>query len=328
MPIPIGDTLGILGDNCRIRKSVLPLPAKQVSDWSLGLNLPAGGETVLYTGQMYQLGPLIDSMSLQLAKYENSWITRYFGVGRAVNTVINLAGFMSHVSPGEQAAYNAPLKNIARLLQAAGVKFGALYGEDLYSGALIYDEGLDSVFVSHANLVYQTLKRKRVRHIITVDPHTTNMLKSIYPKVIAGFDIQVNSYLEVLAERKVKPVKKLGGEVTIHDSCIYARHEGIADQTRTLLRESGLRIQETERSGKVTQCCGGPLESLFPNKSTELAKKRIEQLADCAQEVVTSCPICLANLRRVASKETSIRDISNYLVAAYCPVGNATIPQV
>ena len=319
MPVPIGSTLGILGDNCRLRQSVLPISKKQVTRWTDGLDLPRGGETVLYTGQMYQLVPAIDAMSLQLAKYENSWITQYFGVGRAVNKVINLAGFMSHAGPEAQAAYNRPLRNIARLLKYAGVDFGYLYEKDLYSGALVYDEGLDDVFISHARLIYSLLKNSNVKNIITVDPHTTNMLRSIYPGVIQAFDIQVKSYLEVLAERKLQSVKKLDLDVTIHDSCIYARQEGVVDQPRSLLKHGGIRIQKAELSGKLAYCCGGPLESLFPARSTEIAKKRIAQLSDCAPEIVTSCPLCLANLKRVAPETIKIRDISDYLVEAFCP---------
>lgn len=319
MPVPIGNTLGILADNCRLRKSVLPLNQKQVTRWTNGLNLPRGGETVLYTGQMYQLVPAIDAMSLQLAKYEDSWITQYFGVGRAVNKLINLSGFLAHTRPEEQAAYNRPLRNIARLLKSAGVDFGYLYEKDLYSGALVYDEGLDDVFVSHARLVYSLLKNSNVKNVITVDPHTTNMLRTVYPKVIPEFDIQVSPYLEVLAERKLQSVKKLDLDVTIHDSCIYARQEGVVDQPRSLLKQSGVRIQEAELSGKLAYCCGGPLESLFPARSTEIAKKRIEQLADCAPEIVTSCPLCLANLNRVAPATIKIRDISDYLAEAFCP---------
>ena len=64
---------------------------------------------------------------------------------------------------------------------------------------------------------------------------------------------------------------------------------------------------------------GGPLETLFPGKSTEIARRRIEQLSACSPKVVTACPLCLANLQRVAPTGVEVRDISEYLVRAYCP---------
>jgi Fe-S oxidoreductase len=319
MPVPIGSTLGIFADNSQLRKSVLPLNKKRVTSWAKGLDMPASGDIVLYTGQMYQLMPLIDSMSLRLGKMENSWITNYFGAGRMLNKIINLSGLMARSDPEKERAFNEPLRNIARLLKIAGVEFGYLYERDLYSGALVYDEGLDDAFASHAKMIYRILKDNNVKQVITVDPHTTNILRSIYPKFIDGFDVQVKSYLEILADRKFKVTKQIDAEVTIHDSCIYARHEGVIDQPRSLLKQAGVRIQEAELSGKLTHCCGGPLESLFPSKAAEIATKRIDQLADCAKQIVTSCPICLANLKRVAPADVLIRDISDYLIEAYCP---------
>jgi hypothetical protein len=320
MPIPINDTLGIFADNIRIRKSVLPIAERKVTDWTKGLKIPAGGDTILYTGQMYQLVPIINSMSHQMAKYENSWITKYFGIGRWLNRFINLSAFMAHSDPIEQAAYDGKLRNITLLLRSAGIEFGYLYEKDFYSGALAYDEGLDQAVETQANLVYQTLKSANVKRLITVDPHTTKMMRTVFPKIIPEFNIKVQSYLEVLADRKIKPLKQIDLDVTIHDSCIYARHEGMIEPPRLLLRQIGIRIQEAELSGKITQCCGGPLESLFPTKATNIAKKRIVELSDCAGEIVTMCPLCMANLKRVSpGRKITIRDISDYLVQSYCP---------
>ena len=45
MPLPTGDVIGILGDNLRLRKSVLPLSTRVATRWTEGLDLPRGGET-------------------------------------------------------------------------------------------------------------------------------------------------------------------------------------------------------------------------------------------------------------------------------------------
>jgi Cysteine-rich domain len=319
MPVPISSTLGMLGDNLRKRKSALPLGRRTASAWARGLGLPRGGETVLYTGQMWQMVPAINAMSRQLGKYERSGSARLFGFARSMNKVVNLTPLLARTDPKERRAYNERLRNIVQLLRAAGVEFGYLYENDLYTGALAYDEGLDRAFVRHAQLVYRTLKENGVKRLITVDPHTTNMLRSVYPKYLPGFDLEVRSYLEVLTERKPKAVQKLGEEATIHDSCVYARYEGVIDEPRRLLAEGGVTLVEPELSGKLTFCCGGPLETLFPGKSAEIARRRIEQLSACSPNVVTACPLCLANLNRVAPVGVKVRDISEYLIKAYCP---------
>jgi len=43
------------------------------------------------------------------------------------------------------------------------------------------------------------LRKHGVREVITLDPHTTTMLRTVYPKLVEGYDVRVRSYLEVLA---------------------------------------------------------------------------------------------------------------------------------
>jgi len=319
MPVPIDSTLGILGDNLRKRRSALPLSRRAVTAWTRGLDIPRGGATVLYTGQMWQMVPAINAMSRQLGKYEDARSGWLFGFARSMNKLVNLTPLLARTTPAERRAFNERLRNIARLLRAAGVDFGYLYENDLYAGALAHDEGLDRGFARHAAFVYRTLKEHGVRSVITVDPHTTNMLRTVYPKLVPGFDLRVQSYLEVLAQHPPPRVKDLERSVTMHDSCLYARSEGVLEQPRKLLAGGGVTLSEAEMSGKLTFCCGGPLETLFPGKSAEIARKRIDQLRAVNPQVVTACPLCLANLSRVAPPEVRVRDISEYLAEAYLP---------
>ncbi len=320
MPLPIGPVLGILADNLTQRGSVIPLSKKSISGWSKGLNIPRGGETILYTGLMYQLIPFIDTMSAQMALLENSFITNFFGLGRVVNKFINLSFFMSLLASKEMKQDNAQvLRNIAKLLQNAGVEFGYLYTQELYSGALVYDEGLDESFAAHAQRVFEVFRKNGVRRVITVDPHTTNILRDVYPKFIADFDIEVQSYLEVLAEKDLPLMREQNKELVIHDSCVYARYEGLIDQPRSLLANAGVTVQEPELHGKATHCCGGPIESLFPSKSHEIAHKRLNQLKAAGSHIVTMCPICQVSLSKVAGEGCQVEDISRTLTNAYLP---------
>jgi Fe-S oxidoreductase len=316
MALPIGNILGILADNLEKRKGVVPLSPEKATAWAKGLDIPVGGEVIIYTGQMYQLIPSINSMANWMAKFEDSWLTKFFRAGRTMNKAVNLSWFMALGSWREQKVYNGLLRNIAHLLRAADVEFGYLYEQDLYSGALLFDEGIDDVFIEQAHRVYRTFKDNGVKRAITVDPHTTNMLRSVYPKIIREYDIEVNSYLELLAECDLNFAKPLGIDVLIHDPCVYARYEDVIAEPRHLLKNAGARIHEPELSGKLTHCCGGPLESLFPSKAHAIAAKRVEQLANCGTQVATMCPICLANLQRAAGTTLEIKDISEYLVDA------------
>lgn len=319
MPIPIREVIGTLADNLRLRGSVMPLGRRRATGWAKGLGIPRGGDTVLYTGHMYQLMPSTAAMEAQMSLIKDSPLVRYMWLGRLVNRYINTTRLMPGPPAAAQRVWDNRLRNIVRLLRAAGVSFGYLYEKELYAGALVCDQGMDEVFQDHARRVHDMLRREGVRSVITVDPHTTDMLRTVYPKILPGFDIAVKSYLEVLAERGMTARRALGEEAVVHDSCVYARYENVVDEPRTLLSGAGVTLREQDASRKLTQCCGGPIESLFPDKAKEIAATRVGQLrASGCGNIVAMCPICLLNLERAAPEGTTVSDISDVLVRAYC----------
>ena len=319
MSLPTGDTIGILADNLRLRNSVLPLARKTATRWANGLGLPRGGDTVLYTGMMYQLAPAIAAMGKTQEKIEDSWLTNFVGIGRTVNKVINISAFLARPARAMRSYCEQVLVNIAALLREAGVEFGYLYDEELYSGALIYDLGVDDLFEQHARKVAKVFAKYKVKNVITVDPHTTQILRSVYPAVIPGAAWEVKSYLEVLAERDLKPARRLDAMVAIHDSCLYARAEKIVQEPRALLARAGGAVLEPANAGKFTLCCGGPAESLFPKQAVARAALRVEQIRREAENVVTMCPLCLVNLQKAAPASFGVEDIAVYLGKAYLP---------
>lgn len=321
MPLDTGDVIGILGDNLRLRRSVLPLPARVATKWTEGLGLPRGGETVLYTGMMYQLIPYIEGLVKAVNNMGDSWMAKYTKLGRKVNQFVNISAFMARPSAEERAVYDQVPINVVHLLRKAGVQFGALYEDDLYSGALAYDLGMDEIVVEHAQKVFAAFRRHGVKRVITIDPHTTTMLRSVYPKILKGYDIEVSSYLEVLAAQGFggngHVARQLSGEVVVHDSCVFARYEGVVDEPRELLAATGLTVRDPENAGRQTWCCGGPVESLYPKKAAANAEKRVAQLREAATDAITMCPMCFVNLSNAAGSTMRFKDISQYLREAY-----------
>ena len=326
MPLPVRDVVGILADNLRLRGSGLPIPARRATAWARDLGIARGGETVLYTGQMYQLIPYIERLVRLEQRLGDSPLARFSGVARRANRLVNGVAVVARPGASERAEYDRVPANVARLLQKAGVAFGYLYEDDLYSGALAHDLGADEAVAAHARRVVGILRKHGVRELITIDPHTTTMLRTVYPKLVEGYDVRVRSYLEVLAERGLPMGVPLSGTVTIHDSCVYARYEGIVDEPRRLLASAGLTVAEPENAGTSTWCCGGPAESLFPATAAAIAGKRVAQLRAVAPDCVTMCPICLVNLRKAADGTMRLRDISDHLLEAVAQRGASAVP--
>lgn len=317
MPLPARDVAGILADNLRLRGSVLPIPARRATRWARELGLPRGGETVLYTGMMYQLIPYIELLVTLSSRLGDSPLARLSGLGRRANRVVNVLGLVARPSARERAEYDRIPANIARLLRSAGVEFGYLYEDDLYAGALAWDMGADEAVAAHARRVAAVFRAGGVREVITVDPHTTTMLRNVYPSLVDDFDVRVRSYLEVLAECGLPAAASLPAEVVIHDSCVYARAENVIEAPRQLLAAAGLTVREPTSSRKQTWCCGGPAEALFPARAAAVAAARVSQLSAVAPDCVTMCPICLVNLRKAAPDGSlRVRDISEYLAGA------------
>ena len=314
MALPTGDVIGILADNLRLRGSVLPLSSRSATHWAQGLGLPRGGETVLYTGQMYQLIPYIEGLVRTEQRLGNSPLARFAGVGRRLNRVVNVSAFMARPSRREREQFDRVPRAVVRLLRDAGIEFGCLYEDDLYSGALAHDLGLDELVAAHARRVQALFRKHGVRRAITIDPHTTNMLRSVYPGLLDDWDVEVRSYLEVLAELDGRAPLEPHGEVVLHDPCVFARYEDVVEEPRTLLARAGLTVLEPEHAGRLTWCCGGPAESLYPEKALAQAQRRVEQLRAAGADCVTICPLCLVNLSKAANGSIAFRDLSEVLL--------------
>jgi Fe-S oxidoreductase len=135
--------------------------------------------------------------------------------------------------------------------------------------------------------------------------------------MIDGFDISVRSYMEVLAGSEINPERRVDMEVVLHDSCCYARYEGVIEEPRTLLERAQFRVKEPRDSRLFTMCCGGPIEALYPKKAFKVAEKRVQQLKEAGENIVVTCPLCLTNLRKAARNGTRVDDLVNYLAMAY-----------
>jgi Fe-S oxidoreductase len=274
-----------------------------------------GGKTIVYTGLMYQLMPSMIALGKLLSRLEDSRLVRLFGLGRILNRYLDTSRFTPLlVRKTDQGTFDGILRNIADSLREAGVDFGYLYDRELYAGALAHDEGLCDAFKRQAIRVRELLWQNGVKRVITVDPHTTHILRSVFPRALGENGVEVRSYLEVLAEGVVNGPKGREETVAIHDSCVYARHEDVVEEPRRLLNEVGVTVREPEYRGKMTFCCGGPIESLFPSKARDIAGRRMDQLGALSHNVVTMCPICLVNLSEAGEeREMTVTDISAWL---------------
>ncbi len=280
--------------------------------WTDGIDVPREGEWLLFTGFMYQLTPYIEVLVDKLSRIKNGFLLT---LGSMVNKVFDISRFISTPPRERIMEVHDVLRNIYRLLVASGYRVWYDEAIDTYPGTLLYEFGLDAELKYYGERLYHRLKSRGVDRIITVDPHTTYILKKVYPSIVPNYDVKVLSYLELIDPSTLCRVES---ELVyaIHDPCYYARGIGLYQGTREALASVGVRVVEPRFSGTNTYCCGGPIESLSPTFSAEIGRRRLDMLLRTgADKIIVMCPICMANLRRASSSDNII-DISQLLKRA------------
>jgi len=310
VPLDVREVLRLLAEETRRRGLPVPVPERVVYEWADGLGLPEEGPVLLFTGALYQIMPYVDRLVAHLERLESA---RGSGIAVRLARRLGLTGLAGAVAKPDPAAVEYSrrvLRSIVGHLSRAGVRVSYPPGVDWYSGVLLYDLGLDEVFAEHAARVAERIARVDPQLIVTVDPHTTMVLREAYPRYVPGFNYEVKPYLQVLAEAGYRPPGGPRGPWAIHDPCLYARGLGLVDEPRRLLEAAGVEAREPRRSRRMTYCCGGPLEGVSPRLSRAIAERRLEELREAAPRIVVMCPVCLANLRRASQGRVPVEDIS------------------
>ncbi len=200
------------------------------------------------------------------------------------------------------------VNKIISLLKLLGYDFTLLKDEPC-CGEIIYNMGYVEEFKKYIAEVHEILKKHGIRRIIALSPFCAFAFKKLYPKYLNGWDIEVLTLAEAINRRFKRG--KMKAKITYHDPCYYARHLGIVNEPREILKKiEGLELIEVEKSGRNTSCIGdGGLELYYPNIAYEIAKKRFKELASTkADIIVTQCPACMAMIEWV-SCEIQVKDL-------------------
>ncbi len=286
-------------------KYMNPLGVREkCAEWFNGMQPDRSSGDLLYTGNMYQLMAYTAGMGSLRKKLGKSASGFMAGIVARQPAFIRLAPKKKDQSLADKM--NHSLANIADLLRNAGITFNYLGTDEPYPGTFIYDLGYSKLFGEYARKVTEVFRKAGTRRIITVDPHTYDLLKNVYPKYVQDFDFEVVHYLDL-----IKSLDYGSGDenVTFHEPCHFSLRDENYDAPLQILRKIS-NVQLPPRSGRKTKCCGGPDELLFPEIAEKVSTDRYEELNDMGTEkIVTACPICFANL----NKGKNVIEIGDYL---------------
>jgi uncharacterized membrane protein YdjX (TVP38/TMEM64 family) len=130
------------------------------------------------------------------------------------------------------------------------------------------------------------LSNRGIRAVIVACPSCYKVFKTY------GDELEVKTVYELIMEVGLPATPKIGGMVTIHDSCASRFEKPVHDAIRDLVSAKGLDIEEMPHHGDRTFCCGegGSVGFLNPDLSKnwgQLRKKEVD-----GRRTITYCAGC------------------------------------
>lgn len=227
---------------------------------------------------------------------------------------------------GCQGAYSPDVQPVvvatARLLEAAGVKYGVLAEETCWGEGLLHGGGLmedwPMYYQDRIDALTTALGGDRARTILTICPHCRDTIGTQYAQV-GGVFTNVRSHVAFLAELvaagklKVTPQAE---EVATHHPCKIIHNDEVAAMDR-LMDVAGVKTHTAGNSPAVPRCCGGGGGGFLWDSPAHVNKARWAQLREETHQktVVTSCSGCHRMLSVAKEEDAKVVDVANILQA-------------
>lgn len=259
---------------------------------------------------------LADMFTTMERSPHNAW-----GVSQQVRRKLLRAARLPRYSPGDTwllwlgcgCNYDAHghelVRAMQKLMDAAGLDWGVLPMETC-CGEPARRAGNEYLYLELSVRVIDQLRSKRVKRIVTCDPHCARMLDVDYRQQpeFEDLGIEVVHHTELLASvAESLSLRPSSARITLHDPCYLARGRSVIDPPRSLLRSLGADLVEMEHHGTRTFCCGAGGAQLFiADDSVELPGGRVnyrrfaEAEATGADTLAVACPYCPIMLRDAA----------------------------
>lgn len=158
-------------------------------------------------------------------------------------------------------------------------------------GSPLLRTGFDASRFMESNL--RQIEEIGVKTVITGCAGCYATLRNDYPD-----EFQVVSIPEFLSEHISDfELKPLDLTVTYHDPCHLGRRHKIYDEPRKII-EAICSLKEMKTNKNRSRCCGGGggVRSGYSELSLKMAKKRLMDVPEGVDYIVTSCPLCIRNL--------------------------------
>lgn len=240
-------------------------------------------------------------------------------------------GDMGSYHPRAQLAAKA----LWEIFEAADLSSGFLGENERCSGSEAYEIGELGLFEEIAKSNIELFKKLNVDKIVTLSPHSYNVMKKFYGDYGKTFDVKHYTQVvwELIKNGKIEfqPNSEVNKVVTFHDPCFLGRWNNEYEVARNILNAvPGVVMAEMKRNRENTFCCGGGSGNcytgfgcgLLTENENSPGRQRVREAYDTgAQILAVACPSCLVMLEEAVKEEglenkLMVKDVSEIVSLA------------
>jgi Fe-S oxidoreductase len=200
-------------------------------------------------------------------------------------------------------------RSAVRLLGRMGIAFDVLGEREACCGDGVRRVGDQETYDKLRTTNKSNIEARKPGSIYALSPHCAHAMKTGYFENDAQFAVKPFVLLlhDAIEKGALAFTKTINKKATYHDPCFLAKHGGIHEEPREILRGiEGLEVVEMKHNRCDALCCGGGGGGVWLDrkKGERLAEARLEEaLASGADILVTSCPFCLSMMEDAAKND-------------------------
>jgi len=189
---------------------------------------------------------------------------------------------------------------LAEILEASNVDFTLLGEEEWCCGFPMLGAGLRDMFKEFQDHNLEAVRKRGASKVIFACPSCYQTWREYYDYPSTLEIIHASQLLMDLVKEGRVLLEELKMTVTYHDPCDLGRGARVFDEPREVIRSiPGVKFVELRHSRENCQCCGGGgnLEMMDAELSSEIARRKIEEVLETgAEAVITSCQQCVRTM--------------------------------
>jgi Fe-S oxidoreductase len=188
--------------------------------------------------------------------------------------------------------------NLFYLLDKFMIKYKKIDDTDACCGSVLFVTGQNNVAMENLVKTEQILTKKKVKHLLSICPGCTRTFKEFYLPRKTNPLKSVVHYTEMFQEKLDGIELIINGKytVTYHDPCHLARHMGIIEPPRAIIRSlPGIKFKELPLHDDDAFCCGsgGGMRSYNKDMANQASLLRLLEADELGVDILlTSCPFC------------------------------------